>query len=402
MYGSANDLPSYQELSRLIRGGKLITRFFARGQRQELIEAEQQLKRMVRIVDEFYGLLGSRNWIFHDMLNLKDIENLLAESNEAGSAELRLISLYRNQETIRRWITRLRRLDGLRTRSSQIDRALEHYESGYFDSCTMHLIAVMDGFLNDFEPAKRKGLHARAPEDMAVWDSVINHHLGLTHAMETFTKKIKKRVDHEVHEVFRHGIMHGTVVSFDNVVVATKAWNMLFSVGDWAIATREAEKPKEPQPTFRDVITALSSRGRYRKYEKSFVASKLEATDVDFNSDEIVAVASEFLEAWRLKRWALVARFTPPMLRSDQQAALNAKAVFDQYNLEKWSIDSRALDRPSTAEILAKSVVNGDDQSLRFRLVYWTTEGIPGIPDIDEGEWTLAMWSPRNYFSERT
>ena len=47
---------------------------------------------------------------------------------------------------------------------------------------------------------------------------------------ETFTKTIKKRVDSEVFEVYRHGIVHGSVVNFDNIVVATKAWNMLFAV----------------------------------------------------------------------------------------------------------------------------------------------------------------------------
>ncbi|MBK9343935.1 MAG: hypothetical protein IPN07_13140 [Dehalococcoidia bacterium] len=101
----------------------------------------------------------------------------------------------------------------------------------------LHLIAVMDGFVNDFEPGERQGLHSRQPGEMAAWDSVVGHHMGLTHAMATFTKTIKKRVGDEVFELHRHGIMHGSVVRFDNVVVATKAWNMLFAVADWATET---------------------------------------------------------------------------------------------------------------------------------------------------------------------
>ena len=69
---------------------------------------------------------------------------------------------------------------------------------------------------------------------MTARDSVVGHHLGLTHSMKTFRTTIKKRVDDEVFEVYRHGIVHGAVVNFDNVVVATKAWNMLFAVADWA------------------------------------------------------------------------------------------------------------------------------------------------------------------------
>ncbi len=71
-YGSAKDLPSYRELSRLIHGGKLLTLLVARDQRKKLIEIEEQVDRLTRIVDDFYKRLGSRNWIFHDMLNVDD------------------------------------------------------------------------------------------------------------------------------------------------------------------------------------------------------------------------------------------------------------------------------------------------------------------------------------------
>jgi hypothetical protein len=46
-----------------------------------------------------------------------------------------------------------------------------------------------------------------------------------------------------VFDVYRHGIVHGTVSRFDNVVVATKAWKMLFAVADWAAATTKAQRP---------------------------------------------------------------------------------------------------------------------------------------------------------------
>jgi RIO-like serine/threonine protein kinase len=66
--------------------------------------------------------------------------------------------------------------------------------------------------------------------------------------MPTFKAPKKKRVDDEVFEVYRNGIVHGTVVNFNNVVVATKAWNMLFAVADWDSATTKAAAPAEPQP----------------------------------------------------------------------------------------------------------------------------------------------------------
>ncbi len=86
---------------------------------------------------------------------------------------------------------------------------------------------------------------------MTAWDSVVGHHMGLTNALTAYDKTIKKRVDEEVSELHRHGIVHGTITRFDNVVVATKAWNMLFALADWAAATRKARQPEASKPTLR-------------------------------------------------------------------------------------------------------------------------------------------------------
>ena len=81
-YGSAADLPSYRELTQEIQGFKLLTLFIARGQREEILVVERQMKRLTRVVDDFYERLGPRNWIFHDMLSVDSIEQLLAETSD--------------------------------------------------------------------------------------------------------------------------------------------------------------------------------------------------------------------------------------------------------------------------------------------------------------------------------
>jgi len=402
-YGSAKDLPSYREMAQQIQGGKLLTLFIARDHRKELIELEEQMERLARIVDDFYDRLGSRNWIFHDMLSLDKIEQLLAETTDAESAEERLIELYRDEESTKWWTMRLRAHDGLRQRLHQVERARQHYLAGHFDSCVLQLLAVMDGFVNDFEPGERRGLHSREPDDMAAWDSVVGHHMGLTHAMHTFTKTIKKRVDDEVFELYRHGIMHGSVVKFDNVVVATKAWNMLFAVADWATATRKLADPKKSPPTWGEVWAALTRQAAYRKYQRDFEASTIEASDTSFASNEIVVLASQFLDAWEKGRWGIVARFKPPILRgsrSDGQAACDAKNAFEQYDLKGWSIESVAYDQASTAAIRAKATVDDQSTELQFRMVFWTEDASVGIPGQDEGAWSLAVWAPHTYFQQ--
>ena len=73
-YGSASDLPSYQELSCQIQGLKLLTRFIARNQHSELLQLEHKLTHLVAVVDRFYDRLGPRNWIFHDSVNISAVE----------------------------------------------------------------------------------------------------------------------------------------------------------------------------------------------------------------------------------------------------------------------------------------------------------------------------------------
>ena len=104
------------------------------------------------VVDRFYDRLGSRNWIFHELLPISNVETILDQTATSEEAEQRLIEIYRDEEKLGLWTRRLFSVEGLRERSHQIERALGHYFADHFDSAAFHLIAVMDGFVNDFEP----------------------------------------------------------------------------------------------------------------------------------------------------------------------------------------------------------------------------------------------------------
>jgi hypothetical protein len=194
-YASARNLPSFREMAQFVQGAKVLTRVVARDQRQTVRDIEHEMKRLADVVDGFYARLGDRNWIFHELLNPSTIEVILAETSDPAETELRLVELYQDRDVMRFWLTQLRQHEGFRARERQIKRAAEHYYANHFSSCTLQLIAVMDGFVNDFEPESRKGLAAREPDEMAAWDSVVGHHQRLTNVMKTFRKTIKKRID---------------------------------------------------------------------------------------------------------------------------------------------------------------------------------------------------------------
>ena len=131
--------------------------------------------------------------------------------------------------------------------------------------------------------------------------------LGLTNALKAYGKPIKKRVDEEVYQLHRHGIVHGTITRFDNVVVATKAWNMLFALVDWAAATRKAHEQKAPKPTFIGVVQQIVTTERMKAGVATWERSRLSVSDARFGDHAIHALTVEFLTRWRERNFGALA-----------------------------------------------------------------------------------------------
>ena len=378
-YGSARDLPSYQEITRQIQGGKLLTRFVARDQRSNLLEIEHQLNNLVAVVDRFYDRLGPRNWIFHDSLNVSAVEAILDQTNNCEEAEQRLIEIYRDEDYLNFWTRRLCSIDGLTERAHLIERAREHYYAGQFDSVVLHLIAVTDGFVNDFEPDRRRGLHSRDPNSMIAWDSVVGHHLGLTHALKSYHKRFYKRVDEKVYELHRHGIVHGTITRFDNLIVATKAWNMLFAVVDWATASVKARQPKVRKPTFRETLRQMGANARMKNMLEAWQPSRLSDSDAEFEDHEIYALTVEFLTSWRDRNFGELARFPSRRFEKGEvtprQLAGRMREIFEGFILSAFRVQELANTAPAIWVSRGEATVNDSLGTYECR---WTVEEADG------------------------
>ena len=378
-YGSASDLPSYRELTRQIQGLKPLTRLIARKHHSELLQLERKLTHLVSIVDCFYDLLGPRNWIFHDSVNISAVEAILEHSTTSEEAEQKFIETYQDENYLAFWSRRLYTVDGLRERAHQIERAREHYAAGQFDSTALHLIAVMDGFVNDFEPDVRHDLSSRDPDAMTAWDSVVGHHLGLTNALKAYNKTMKKRVDEEVHELHRHGIVHGTITRFDNVVVATKAWNMLFAVVDWATATEKARQPQAPKPTLRETFQQMGDTARIKKMLDAWKPSRLSDSDAGFEDHEIHSLTVEFLNSWRARNFGALARF-PTRQFGNQEAtpgkmAGQLRQVFEGFVLSEFRVTDVENIAPAIWVSRGEATVNDTPGTFECR---WTIDKADG------------------------
>lgn len=393
-YRSARDLPSVKEMAEQLRGLKMLTRVIARDQRTELLKLEKDVNRIVSVVDRFYDLLGPRHWIFHESLNLDAMEEIVEKS--ATEAEAALIARYQDREALSFQIRMLNRFSGLRSRLGLIERAQSDYETGRYYSTVLVLIVVMDGFVNDIETGRRRGLHARDSDEMAAWDSVVGHHLGLSNAHQTFTKTFRKTSDKEVHELYRNGIVHGMLTNFDNVIVATKAWNRLFAVADWAKAREEQNREPEPEPTWGEVMEQFRVNRENKKALAEWQPRTLTKDDPGFDSDPLCQLAARYLESWRRQNFGEMARMLSSISVRGETHGQTAGRLRDEYSLvELGGSEITKLDFSAAAacDMDVVLTIDGEEKPGGMRWIREDKSGDPAMPSQD-GEWRLISWGP--------
>src|SRR5215208_7114846 len=171
-YQSARDLPSFVEMSQQLSSLKLLRFLIPKSERPKVKEVEAQLNFMGNTVDKFYAVLGPRNWIFHDTLNLQDIADLLAASADPAEAERRLIDYYKGLDNLHFLVRGLGAFEALRKRRHLVQRAYDDYMAQRYYACIHVLLSVMDGFVNEFETVRR-GLHAREAEDLVLQPEIV-------------------------------------------------------------------------------------------------------------------------------------------------------------------------------------------------------------------------------------
>lgn len=394
-YESALDLPSIATLLEQIKGAKMLTRIIGRKHRQDIIEIERQIRDLASVVDRFYALLGERQWVFHDMLNVERVREIFQSGEPPEQAEQRFIEIYRDSETLEFMIRTLRRFSEMQVRMHLIERAREDYQAGRFYATTLSLLSVMDGFVNDVDKEARRGLHSRTDDEMAAWDSVVGHHKGLSFAHKTFTKTIKKTVTEEIFELQRHGIVHGMIVNYDNVIVATKAWNRLFAVADWATSRQKQAAPKPKDPSFRETLAQIVKTQRARESLDAWNPSVMAKGEGGFEEQEAFKAAEAYLSSWKAKNFGRMARFLPLQMSEStpNKTAGRIREEFERLELRDFEI--LRLDFSAAAVCEVDVILHFDDEAKpgRMRWIRETAAGEPATPNED-GRWRLWLWGP--------
>ena len=308
---SAEDLPTVQELRAGIALFEPLATLFNldHDKYAEALETrdrlQKQLDEMVNLVDAFYDKLGSRHWIFTDLMSTDAVKKIITARTQK-EAEKRIVAYYRKRETIPLAITHLHSQPAMRPRIPLIQLALKDYRAGRYYSTVLVLITVMDGFVNDCDPQNRKDQTARSGREMTGEDGVAALARGLPAAQDLFTKGFRKLDESEITEVYRNGILHGMLTNYNNIIVATKAWNMLFAVFDWKVsrdAKKEETKKLADAPTLFQLLEQINHNRENQEKSGVWKAHAIDLSHPGKDKSGAYQACIDFLTAWHEKNY---------------------------------------------------------------------------------------------------
>ena len=242
------------------------------------------------------------------------MKEILGKDN-ADKVEKALIAYLKEPCVLEMQINRLNSFPDMRPRLALLRKAEIDYREGRYYSSTLVVVTVMDGFVNDANKASRTGLHALKPEELASEDCVATVFAGLPSVQRIFTKTARKRIDTPLYEVQRHALMHGMATDFDNDIIASKAWCMLFAIADWKKSKEKVATSEKDESSLIDAIRkAKSIHDETRK--NLALLDKWEKHEVSLENpsnpdQEVLESYVAYCTAWKNGNFGRLADFLP-------------------------------------------------------------------------------------------
>lgn len=395
-YPSAYDIPDFKRMREQMAGLRALL-VLKPSLRADFKKAEREHERIVGTVEAFYRLVGDRHWVFHGSLHLDSMATAVS-AGDPDTVEESLIEQYQDEQRMKYGLMRAKNVREMRPRAQMLDAAFRDHLEGRYYAVVLVLLAVMDGFVNDVG-THRRGLHTRDGEELVAWNSVTAHHQGLAATQKSFTKSFNKTSAEPVYELYRNGIMHGNLTNFDNVVVASKAWNRLFSLIDWAQAIEQSKKPIEPEPTLRESLAKLADIAADRKKmaawkprTKSVAANGLD----EVMSEPVVVAAKGMLDAWIAKNYGQLAPFLHEFTKPKSKNAFigEVRSRFVKTPLESFQVLAVDVRGPGLAHVTVELSVDGVTHESELRWLYVDREKHTRVEGDPRGSWQVIQTDP--------
>lgn len=412
---SIDDTPSVKHMRQQLNGFKQLLRLpFLPMSRKQYAELRTQIGELSAQVEElidyrarFNRALSRDGWLANNSLPVPVMKQVVEayETSGAEAATALLLDFYKS-DNLAGWVHRLKGVEELQVRSRFIRLALEDYRAERYHSVVPLLIMVMDGAVND---AAGKGLHSTAI-DLEVWDSFTTADGAINDIKEIFQKSRKKTRAEPIKLPYRHGILHGMDLSFDNAVVAAKCWCFLFVVADW-IASKKSEPQRREKfqedtriPAMAEILHTYRQNETRKRAVDEWKPREIAGDYLEDLNRKLTAepgtpehAALQFLRLMRDQNYGHMAEMYAPTFVSDpKRHAGDLRMQLGHLDVDSYSIDDIVDQGPAITEVYC-SLNRPQNESLRYgiRMVCQSASGEPSVRGLQEGKWYIVSISPR-------
>lgn len=375
---------------------------------EEALGIEAQVDEMMAIPDRFSSLFSDRGWILFDMMDLEAAKQAIEIAEEYGidEAEEFLVNHF-SPDWVETRIEWLRHLRGFRERLELARMALQDYKAGRFYASVLVTLSLIDGWVCELNIVDfhRHGFFSEQSE-LVAWDSIAAHPKGLVKLQQVLGKSRMMTRTEEIRIPYRHGIVHGMDLGYNNRYVAAKCWAALFAVRDWAVkATRDELDPPELDPESERVLwESIESFRRTREGTEwlkrweprevtvgDSIPASGQVEDYPQGSPERKIV--EFLSYWLEENYGYMATCYAPMLETrpvDARNAFEHRRLLGFELMEITEVTAAVADVKAELELMLDDGMHGSVYD--FRLVLSDEEGnLVHMPSNDTS-WGITIW----------
>jgi hypothetical protein len=361
---------------------------------------------ILKIPDRFNECFSSLGWIAYESMNMEVMKKAISvyESQGEPVAEVYLAESY-DEECLKWGIRWFNGNSEFRRRIRLAELAKTDYLAGRYHACIPLLLSLLDGLVNDV--SKHVGFFAGSA-DLTAWDCIAAHETGLQSLVSLMTKGRNKTNEETTFIPYRHGILHGRELAFDNRIVAAKSWGALFAARDWAVAVSDGKKIPKPKKeiAWKELLNQISENDKQKKLLDAWKARATEelAHLPHDGSPEKLPVGTpertvaEFLENWRLRRYGILAELLLDYIGMPKgKKAGIAKEDFGKKVPLSFKILAIEDQAPAISHVIAElEFQNNEKQALKqasIRTVYVDGENNPMVRNSENGQWRVIQGS---------
>ena len=391
--------------SRLGIGGRGLKRWTEKVRR-----LKRQTDELTRELVQYQATFADRGWLLTSRTSSEVARQALEANAKSGvqDADNILAQSYmgRDLEHTMIYLTSIR---AFQMRRSQLDEAVTLTNESRYTSAVPLLLIIADGVGSDMF---NRSIFS---EDTDLED--LDSFAGLPGALPKLMKEIctvrRKTRNEAISFPYRHGILHGRDLGYDNLVVTAKCWSLLVSIADiyrsregnsvWRATEIPSSKSfGESLREIRDSIADYSAIRERRIRINNWTPRPIMDACIELFSDHRQSrdpiqpeySLTRFLSAWKAGNYGRMSELTIDFSgMSTNKRAGDIRAAMEGFELSSARV-TRIEDQAPALTIVSTTLLvslNGDEYEMDtdFRLICQDASGNPGLRDDKEVRWLV-------------